>query len=75
MHRPKRGGRPVRPWGNCLQNNLEVFGAIPRKSKGRKRVAFGIIVKDGRDGTITTAKNVDMWHRGVEKGAEAVDHT
>ena len=49
---PKRGGRM-----NCLQKNLEAFGAVPRKGKGRKWVAFGVVVKDERD-WMTAAKNV-----------------
>ena len=57
---------------DCLQKNLEAFGAVPRKGKGRKWVAFGVVVKDGRD-WMTAAKNVGMWHRGVERGAEALD--
>ena len=57
---------------DCLQKNLEAFGAVPRKGKGRKRVAFGVVVKDGRD-WMTIAKNVGKWHRGVERGAEALD--
>ena len=28
--------------------------------------------KDGRD-WMTAAKNMDKWHRGVERGAEALD--
>ena len=69
---PKQGGRPATSWVDCLQKNLETFGAVPRKSKGRKWVAFGVVVKDGRD-WMTAAKNVGKWHRGVEKGAEALD--
>ena len=46
---PKRGGRPATSWVDCLQKNLEAFGAVPRKGKGRKWVAFGVLVKDGRD--------------------------
>ena len=69
---PKRGGRPATSWMDCLQKNLEVFGAVPRKSKGRKWVAFGVVVLDGRD-WITAAKNVGKWHRGVERGAETLD--
>ena len=69
---PKRGGRPATSWVDCLQKNLEAFGAIPRKGKGRKWVAFGVVVKDGRD-WMTAAKNMDKWHRGVERGAEALD--
>ena len=68
---PKRGGRPASSWVDCLQKNLEAFGAVPRKGKGRKWVAFGVVVKDGGD-WITAAKNVGMWHRGVERGAEAL---
>ena len=69
---PKREGRPATSWVDCLQKNLEVFGVIPRKRKGRKWVAFGVVVKDGQD-WMTAAKNVGMWHRGVERGAEALD--
>ena len=72
MQGPKRGGRPATSWAYCLQKNLGAFGAVPRKGKGRKRVAFGVVVKDGRD-WMTAAKNVGMWHRGAEKGAEALD--
>ena len=59
-------------WVYCLQKNLEAFGAVPRKRKGRKWVAFGVVVKDGR-GWMTAAKNVGKWDRGVERGAEALD--
>ena len=69
---PKRGGRPVTSWVDYLQKNLEAFGAVPRQGKGRKWVAFGVVVKDGRD-WMTAAKNVGKWHRGVERGAEALD--
>ena len=33
---PKRRGRPATSWVDCLQKNLEAFGAVPRKGKGRK---------------------------------------
>ena len=69
---PKRGGRPTTSWVDCLQKNLEAFGAVPRKGKRRKWVAFGVVVKDGRD-WMTAAKNVGKWHRGVERGAKALD--
>ena len=69
---PKRGGRPATSWVDCLQKNLEAFGAVLHKGKGRKWVAFGVIAKDGRD-WMTAAKNVSKWHRGVERGAEALD--
>ena len=72
MQGPKRGGRPATSWVDCLQNNLEAFGAVPRKGRGRKWVAFGVVVKDGRD-WMTAAKNVGKWHRGVERGVEALD--
>ena len=55
-----------------LTNSIEAFGAVPRKGKGRKWVAFGVVVKDGRD-WMTAAKNMGKWHRGVERGAEALD--
>ena len=32
-----------------------------------------LVVKDGRD-WMATAKNVGMWHRGVERGAEELDN-
>ena len=60
---PKRGGRPATSWVDCLQKNLEAFGAVPRKGKGREWVAFGVVVKDGRD-WMTAAKNVGKWHQG-----------
>ena len=69
---PKREGRPATSWVDCLQKNLEAFGAVPRKGKGRKWVAFGVVVKDGRD-WMTAAKNVGKWYRGLERGAEALD--
>ena len=72
MQGPKRGGRLATSWVDCLQKNLEAFGAVPRKGKGRKWVAFGVVVKDGRD-SMTAAKNMDKWHWGVERGAEALD--
>ena len=58
--------------GGLPLENLEAFGAVPRKGKGRKWVAFGVVVKDGRD-WMTAAKYVGKWHRGVERGAEALD--
>ena len=54
---PKRGGRPTTSWVGCLQNNLEAFGAVPRKGKIRKGIAFEVVVMDGRDG-MTAANNV-----------------
>ena len=69
---PNRGGRPATSWVDCLQKNLEPFGAVPRKGEGRKWVIFGVVVKDGRD-WMTAAKNVGKWHRGVERGAETLD--
>ena len=69
---PKRGDRPATSWVDCLQKHFEAFGAVPRKGKGRKWVAFGVVVKDRRD-CITAAKNVGMWHRGVERGGEALN--
>ena len=69
---PKRGDRPATSWGNCPQKNLEAFEAIPRKSEGRKWVT-GVVVKDGL-GWTTAAKNVAIWHRGIEERAEALDN-
>ena len=33
-----------------------------------------VVAKDGRDWTTATKKNLGMWHRGVERGAEALDN-
>ena len=33
VHGPERGGRPATSWVDCLQKNLEAFGAVPRKGK------------------------------------------
>ena len=63
---PKRGGRSATSGVDYLQKNLEAFGAVPRKGKGRKWVAFGAVVKDGQD-WMTGAKNVGIWHQGVER--------
>ena len=63
VQEPKRGGRPATSWVDCLHKNLEAFVAVPRKGKRRKWVAFGVVVKDGRD-WMTAAKNVGKWHRG-----------
>ena len=71
---PKRGGRPATSGVDCLQKNLGAFGAVPRNGKGRKWVAFGAVVKDGQN-WMTAVKNVGMWHRGVERGAEALDNS
>ena len=71
--RPKRGGRPATSWLDFLQENLEAFGAVPRKGKKRKWDAFEVVVKDGRD-WMTAAKNVGIWHRGADRGAGALDN-
>ena len=60
-------------WVDCLQKNLEAFGVVPCKGKGRKWVAFRVVVKDGQD-WMTATKNVGMWHQGVERGAKALDN-
>ena len=60
-------------WVDCLQKNLEALEVIVRKGKGRKWVAFGVIVEDGRY-WIAAATNVDMWYRRVERGAETLDN-
>ena len=72
MQGPKRGDRPRTSWVDCLQKNLEGSGAVPRKGKERKWVAFGVVVKDGRD-WMTAAKNAGMWHREVGRGAKELD--
>ena len=63
----------------------DVFGGLPsEKLRGlgdgpaqRQRTEVGRIwscfPKEGRD-WITAAKNVGMWHRRVERGAEALDN-
>ena len=48
MQGPKRGGRPATSWVDCHQKNLDAFGAVPRKGKGRKWVTYGVVVKDRR---------------------------
>ena len=53
---PRRGRRPATSWVGYLQKNLEAFGAVPRKGKGRKWVAFGVVVKVGRN-WMTATKN------------------
>ena len=60
-------------WVDCLQKNLEAVGAVPRKGKRQKWVAFGIVAKHGRD-WVTAVKNVGMLHRAVERGAVALDN-
>ena len=57
----------------CLQKNLEAFGVILCEGIGRNWVSFGVAVKDGRD-WMAAAKSVGMWHRGIERGAEALDN-
>ena len=57
----------------CLR--WTAFRKISRPS-GRshwKWVKFEVVVKDGWD-CMTAVKNVGMWHRGVERGAEALDN-
>ena len=71
---PKRGGQPATSGGCCLQKNLAVFEVIPLKGKGCKWVAFGILVKDGRENWMCSAKHVRMWHQEIEKGVEALDN-
>ena len=68
---PKRGGRPTTSCMDCLQN-LEAFGAVPRKDKGRKWVVFEVAVKDGRD-WMNATNNVGIRPREVERVAEALD--
>ena len=41
----KRGGRSATPSGDCLQKNLEAYGAIQCKDKGRKWVALGGVLR------------------------------
>ena len=69
---PKRGGRPTTFWVDCLQNP-KAFGTVSRIDNGRKWVALEVVVKDGRD-WMNAAKNVGIWHRGAERGAEALDN-
>ena len=60
----------------AIVSHIQRITCQPEKTtlhgKGRKWVAFGVVVKDGRD-WMTAAKNMDKWHRGVERGAEALD--
>ena len=60
-------------WGGLPpEKSLGLRGDPAQKQRGRKWVAFGVDVKDGRD-WMTAVKNVGTWHRGVETGAEALD--
>ena len=68
--------------GGCLlQKNLEAFGAIPGKGKGRRTwVAFRVVVVHDGQNSMTAAKNVGMCvlcvlcgTGGGEKGAEALE--
>ena len=43
---PNRGGQRATSWGECLEKHPETCGAFPRKGKGRKWVASGVVVKD-----------------------------
>ena len=72
MQRSKRGGGPATSWVDRLQKNLETFVVVSPKGKGRKWVSLEVVVENGRD-WMTAAKNGDMWHRGVDRGAEALD--
>ena len=74
VQEPNRRGRPASSWVDSLQKNLEGFVAIPRNGKGRKRIAFGVVDKDGQD-LMAAAKTVGMWHQGAERGTEALDGT
>ena len=49
---PKRGGRPATSWVGCLQKSLEGFGSVPRKGKGRKWVAFEVVVANPARGQV-----------------------
>ena len=60
---PKRGGRPATSWVDCVQKNAQAFRPVLRKDKGRKWVAFGVVVKDERD-WMTAARNVGKWDGG-----------
>ena len=66
---PKRGGRPATSWVDCLQKNLEAFGAVPRKEgKGRKWVGWtglddcceerGQVAPGGREGCGSTRQRL-----------------
>ena len=68
MQGPKLGDRLATSWGDYLQKNLLEALAIPRKEK-RRRTEMGRIRSrcQGWTGWMTAAKNVGMWHRGVER--------
>ena len=59
-------------WVDYILKNLEAFGVVSCKDEVQKWVAFGVAAKDGRD-WMTDAKNVGMWHPGVERGAEPLN--
>ena len=49
VKRPNQRGLPATSWVDYLRKHFEVFGTVPRKDKGRKWVAFGVVSprKDG----------------------------
>ena len=72
MQGPKRGGRPATSWVDCLQKHLEAFGAVPRKGKGRKWVAFGVVVKDGSTGLDDCCEERGQVAPGGREGSESI---
>ena len=55
------------------RKTLEAFGAVPHDGKGRKLVAFGVVVKDGRD-WMTAGRTWACGTGGSRGGAEILDN-
>ena len=72
MQRPKREGRPATSWVDCLQKNLEAFGAVSRKGKGRKWVIRSCC--QGWTGLDDCCEKRGHVTPGVERGAEDLDN-
>ena len=67
-----RGGPAQRQRTEVVVVVVVVVSHIQRIGCQPEWVAFGVVVKVGRD-WMTAAKIVGKWHRGVERGAEALD--
>ena len=73
---PKRGGRPTtHSWGDCLQKKTPGLRGDPvqRKANDKDSSHSEFLSRDIQS-WMTAAKNVGIWHRGVEKGAETLEN-
>ena len=59
--------------GGLPPENFRGLRGGPAQRQRTEVGRFEVVVKDGRD-WMNAAKNVGMWHRGVERGAEALDN-